>query len=376
MSRLLAFGTYDREQHPRIGVIIDGMHERGWEVAELDRPLGLSTAERVRLLRRPWLLPALALRLASRWAGLALGSLRHRGAAHPEAVLVGYLGHFDVLLARILFPRTPIVLDHLIFAAGTAADRGTRSRALLTALRGLDRLATGAADVVVVDTVEHGARLAPALSGRAEVVPVGATRSWFEAGDAAAESPREEGPLSIVFFGLFTPLQGAPDLARALAALHRRGTAVRATLIGSGQDLEECREILADVPGIRWEDWVPGAELPAEVAAHDVCLGILGTTAKAQDVVPNKVYQGVAAGCAVLTSDTAPQRRALGGTALLVPAGEPEALAEELRRLAEDPDALAAARAAARAGREAFLPAAVVEGLDRRLRETVDGSRR
>ena len=39
-----------------------------------------------------------------------------------DAVLVGYLGHFDVLLARRLFRRIPVVLDHLIFAADTAAE--------------------------------------------------------------------------------------------------------------------------------------------------------------------------------------------------------------------------------------------------------------
>ena len=44
------------------------------------------------------------------------------------------------------------------------------------------------------------------------------------------------------------------------------------------------------------------------VASHDVCLGIFGDTDKALSVVPTKVYQGAAAGCAVVTSDTAPHR--------------------------------------------------------------------
>ena len=72
-----------------------------------------------------------------------------------------------------------------------------------------------------------------------------------------------------------------------------------------------------------------GNEGPALVAGHDVCLGIFGTGVKAQLVVPNKVYQGAAAGCAVVTSDTAPQRRALGENAveheILVWIADPEA---------------------------------------------------
>ena len=80
--------------------------------------------------------------------------------------------------------------------------------------------------------------------------------------------------------------------------------------------------------GVDWLDWVAPADLPALVADHDVCLGIFGRGDKALRVVPNKVFQGAASGCAVVTSDTAPQRRALGDCAVLVPPGDPEALAD------------------------------------------------
>ena len=366
MSRLLGFGTYDRDRHPRIGVLLDGMRENGWQVAELNRPLGLSTAQKVAMLRRPWLLGGLAARLASRWAGLVAGSLRFRGRRAPDVVLVGYLGHFDVLLARLLFPRATLVLDHLVFAAGTAEDRGERGGLKLALLRVLDRLATGAADLVVVDTAEHGEKLARPLADRGVVVPVGAPEDWHAA--AAAAPARAAGaPLSVVFYGLFTPLQGAPTIARALRTLHEQGAPVRATLIGSGQDLERSQELLEGVDTVTWVDWVPAAELPAVVAAHDVCLGIVGTTLKALDVVPNKVYQGIAAGCAVVTSDTPPQRRVLGDAAVMVPAGDERELAAALRHLAEDEQALAAAHRAAAAAREGFRPRAVVAPLLERL---------
>ena len=53
-------------------------------------------------------------------------------------------------------------------------------------------------------------------------------------------------------------------------------------------------------------------------------------------MVPNKVFQGAAAGCAIVTSDTAPQRRVLGDAAILVPPGDADALAAALLRLAAD----------------------------------------
>ena len=46
------------------------------------------------------------------------------GRGPTDAVLVPYLGHFDVLLARLRWPRRTIALDHLVSGEATARDRG------------------------------------------------------------------------------------------------------------------------------------------------------------------------------------------------------------------------------------------------------------
>jgi glycosyltransferase involved in cell wall biosynthesis len=139
-------------------------------------------------------------------------------------------------------------------------------------------------------------------------------------------------------------------------------------MIGTGQDEVQAKAAAAANPAVRWLDWVPSAELPAVVASHDVCLGIFGTGAKALDVVPNKVFQGAAAGCAIVTSDTAPQRRALGDAALLVPPGDPEALAAALRGLAADRAQLAVLRGrAGQLARAKFAPGQIIDPLVREL---------
>jgi glycosyltransferase involved in cell wall biosynthesis len=358
-----AFGTYDAQAHPRVQVLIDGLRAHGVVVRELNAPLGLSTAERVRMLRQPWRLPRLLARLATRWLTLTVETLRRRRVETPDFVLVGYLGHFDVLLARALFPRARIVLDHLIFAGATATDRGGGGAGRAQLLSVLDRLALRAADIIVVDTDEHHEMVPPALRARSVVVPVGATQAWF---DAAREPTHvdQAGLLSVVFFGLFTPLQGAPVIGRALRILHDRGVEIRATLIGSGQELSEVRRELVPVSAATWQEWVEAQALPDVVALHDVCLGIFGDTPKALNVVPNKVYQGAAAGCAIVTSDTAPQRRLLQEAALHVPIGDPTALADALADLVENRQLVAELRRRARshADRE-FSARAVVRPL-------------
>lgn len=381
--RVLSFGTYDVQAHPRIGILIDGLRESGCEVVEVNVPLGLDTAARVSMLRDPRRLGLLARRLLRCWGELAVRACRVRRRGRPDVVLVGYLGHFDVLLARRLFPGTPIVLDHLIFAADTALDRAASGPVRDRLLRALDRAALRAADVVVVDTAEHAELVPPGDRGKALVVPVGAPRAWWAARTSArdwqppVESAPEDPdrPLRVVFFGLFTPLQGAPVVGAALGRLADRAY-VSALMIGSGQDLELTRLAAAANPRVEWRAWEPPEKLPALVARADVCLGTFGTSAKAARVVPNKVFQGAAVGCAIVTSDTPPQRRALGGSAIFVPPGDPAALGAALEKLAGDPAMVAYyRRAAADLADAQFRPATVVAPLLDRLPELVRASR-
>jgi glycosyltransferase involved in cell wall biosynthesis len=367
--RVLFFGTYDAGSHPRVAVLRDGLREALAQaspgaadlVDECNAPLGLSTAARVSMLRRPWLLPRLAWRLAICWATL-VGRSRRR--TPPDVVVVGYLGHFDVLLARRLFRSSTIVLDHLVGASDTATDRGVSRGLRQRLLRGLDARALSVADVVVVDTEEHRDALPAPHRQRAVVVPVGAPGGWFAAAPDEADAAA---PLRVVFFGLYTPLQGTPVIGAALAILADdppEHAPIEVTMIGSGQDYAQARRLAEGNRRVTWQDWVPADELPAVVAAYDVCLGIFGTGPKALRVVPNKVFQGAAAGTAIVTSDTAPQRRALGAAGIFVPPGDADALADALRALRDDRVALTRARSAAhQLAVEQFAPGRVVAPL-------------
>ncbi len=228
--RLLVFGSYDATLHPRVAVLRDGLSARGWQVEELNEPLGAATSDKVAAAGSP----AAALRLAGRqarsWAGLVRSS---RGGPDPDVVLVGYMGHADVHLARLRYRRSVIALDHLVGLADTVRDRDLGAGAKLRILDVVDRSALRAADVVVVDTALQAEMLPADARERAVVVPVGAGREWFAAADRAAADradggarrmPAERpmpgrsaarpipGPaepaLRVVFFGLFTPLQG------------------------------------------------------------------------------------------------------------------------------------------------------------------------
>ncbi len=117
--------------------------------------------------------------------------------------------------------------------------------------------------------------------------------------------------------------------------------------------------------------WIPYEELPNAYRAAGCALGIFGTGEKAARVIPNKVFQALACARPVVTAGTRAARELLtdGTDALLVPAGDPEALAGAVRRLAAD-DALA--DRVARAGRETFEADASEDVLGARWRSLLE----
>lgn len=375
--RLLVFGSYDATLHPRVAVLRDGLAARGWQVRELNEPLGAATADKVAAAGSPTAAFRLAGRQVRAWARLVR---RSRGLPDPEVVLVGYMGHADVHLARWRFRHSTIVLDHLVGLADTVRDRRLGGGVRLKILDLVDRCALRAADVVVVDTDAQARMLPDGMRTRSVVVPVGAGEQWFAAAEpTASPSGSSPGPvgrvdssaLTVVFFGLYTPLQGAPTIGAAIDLL--RAEPIHFTMIGHGQDLDEARALACGSARVRWVDWVDAGDLPGLVAAHDVCLGIFGTGPKARRVIPTKVYQGLAAGCAVVTGAT-PAAGTLGDALVTVPPGDPAALASALAQLASDKECLTVARNRARAAAGRFIPESAASVLDSRLRREAGSS--
>ncbi|MBI2308629.1 MAG: glycosyltransferase [Rhodocyclales bacterium] len=338
--RIRFFGTYHRERVARISVLLDGLREIGCMCEEMNARLPVGHDQRLAMLRSPWLACRLPFALLQAWLRLVAQRI---GARPADIVLVPYMGHFDVVLARALHPYSHIVLDHLISAADTANDRRAPYW-LQRILSWLDGIAVTCADTIMVDTEEQATLVPLRFRDKTIVVPVGAPRSWY----AGAPPTPSSGPLSIVFFGLFTPLQGTITIADALNILEERGISYRATLIGRGQDFSAVRERLQNNSHICWFEWLDDQSLFQQVGSHDVCLGIFGTSAKAARVVPQKLYLGAAAGCALVTSDTPPQRRAFGPNASYASAGDANGLANRLATLAAHPDMLQNLRLRAR----------------------------
>ncbi|HVN59936.1 MAG TPA: glycosyltransferase [Gaiellaceae bacterium] len=315
--RVLYFGTYERD-YPRNAQVIACLRGAGVEVAE--RHVSVWEGREHKFAGGL----GSALRLAS--AEVRLAATRPAGSF--DALIVGYPGHLDVPAARRAARGKPVVLNPLVSLSDTLVeDRGRFRRGSLPAraLVRIDRSAFRSADLVVADTEAHAELFRSFGARRAEVCLVGAEERVFQPGWTGG------GPF--LFVGKLIPLHGLETILAAARLVPELPVRV----VGSGQ----LEPLLADRPAnVEWVPWVDYERLPTELHAAAAALGIFGTSEKAARVIPNKAFQALACGAPLVTADTPAARELLvdGESALLVPAGDPDALAAALRRLATEPE--------------------------------------
>jgi glycosyltransferase involved in cell wall biosynthesis len=311
-------GAYD-PGYPRNRILREGLRLAGVEIIEA----------RVRDRRVLFRYPALALQYARR-------------AARAGTVIVPEFRHKDMPLARLLAGRRRLVFDPLVSRHDTlVGDWGLHGRDSFQARWNLaiDRAALCRADLVLCDTWAHGALFETLGVPRArlERVLVGAEAMFF-----AVPPVPPAPPVRIAYVGGFLPLHGTLTIVEALARLEREPglPEFQCELAGKGIEFDAARDRAraADLERTEFTGPVAYAASPGVLARAHIVLGAFGRGEKAGRVIPHKVYQGLAAGRAVLTGDGDGLREVFEPERHLcaVPRGDAEALAAALSRLIRD----------------------------------------
>ncbi|HEY6194615.1 MAG TPA: glycosyltransferase [Candidatus Eisenbacteria bacterium] len=353
MTTVCCFGAWD-PAYPRNRVLRAGLGLAGYTVVEA----------RVRGARawRRW--PA----LASAWSRVARGT---------DVVLVPEFRHKDVPLAALLKGGRPLVFDPLVsrwdtlvedwrlHASGSGQARWNRL---------IDRGAFRAADRLLCDTWAHAELFAELGAERSRLrrVLVGAEAEFF-----SVSPPPGGEPVRITYIGGFLPLHGVPTLLEAVVLLEARAGALPefvVQLVGDGIEYERAREFAtrARLERVEFTGRLDYADAPRVLEPSHVVLGVFGAGEKTGRVIPHKVWQGLAAGRAVVTGDGAGPREVFedGVHLRLVPRGDAGALADALAGLLVSPDLRARLGAAGQArAREQGAP----EAIGRQLALALDG---
>ena len=316
MTRVCFFGAWDPE-YPRNRILREGLRRAGLEVVEA------RVAEHRAFRRYP-----------------ALAAAFGRVVREVDVLLVPEFRHKDVPLASWLKGRRPLIFDPLVSRHDTlVGDWGVHAAGSAQARwnRCIDRWTLGLADVVLCDTWAHGAlfeRLG-VQPARLRRVLVGAEDAFFTVGPPPAADP-----VQVVYIGGFLPLHGVPTVIEAVARLERGAAGLpdfRVTLAGKGIEYETARDLArrCGITCVEFAGPCPYDESPRVLERSHVVLGAFGTSEKAGRVIPHKVYQGLAAGRAVVTGDGPGLREVFepGVHLLATPRGDAAGLAAVLERL-------------------------------------------
>lgn len=347
VRRVVFLGTYSL--HPRQKLLLEVLEGRpDWEFITCHVDLWGDLPDKTRIGgwgRRTRMLLKMS-------AAYPLLTLRYLCLPRHDAVVMMHAGLLDVLLLGWLVKlrRKPLLWDVYISWYDTLVN----DRNLLKAghpgasiLRMLEKAAVRTADISFLDTRPHAdffEKLHNLPAQSVGVVHVGVDSAFLSAlrrYGPGEEADRHSG-IRLLYYGNFIPLHGVDTMVEAVGILNRSGVDVELLLVGRGQTESAVAERISalGLSNVRRIPWLAYPELAAEILKADVCLGIFGTSGKAQRVIPNKIYQVAAAGVPFVTALTPAIKefcRRAGGTLQceLVPAGDADALAKGIRLLYE-----------------------------------------
>jgi len=179
---------------------------------------------------------------------------------------------------------------------------------------------------------------------RVTVVRNGPPRATIVAGPAGRSGPLRDPEL--IYVGLLASQDGADALAGVLARVRRRRQTpdARLVVVGDGEEratLEAALRAEGVAHCATLTGWVSADEVRRRLAAADICVDPSPATALNERSTMIKIGEYLAAGKPVVAYDLIETRRSAGGAARLVAAGDAEAMADEIARLAGEPAARA-----------------------------------
>lgn len=243
-----------------------------------------------------------------------------------------------------------------------------RNPILIAASQWLERFLYRHADTLLVNSPgfvahvkQHGAR-------EVRIVPNGTDASMFDPNTDGAAF-REKHKLEGKFVALYAGAHGlSNDLGVMLNAADelRDDKRIALVLVGDGKDKPklQAQAVQMQLPNLHFIEPLPKQQMATALAAADVCVAILKPLKLYATVYPNKVFDYLAAGRAVVLAIDGAIRQVVedADAGVFVQPGDPLALASTLRQLADQPARVRQMGASGRAYLETHFERAALAG--------------
>ena len=205
-----------------------------------------------------------------------------------------------------------------------------------TCVRRVDHVVT-----VVDEAKTHYVRDCGVAPEKVSVVSNVVSLDQFEVDDVVPKSVDGDFVLSYVgtlggrHRGLEPVIEAVPDIRAELPGF-------RLLIVGSGSEYEHRLRTLSTELGVEdaitFTGWVDFEEVPSYIAASDACLVPHASTPHTETTIPHKLFQYMALGKPTIVTDVQPLQRIVEetGCAVVVPAGDSDAMVDAVLSLAAD----------------------------------------
>ena len=147
---------------------------------------------------------------------------------------------------------------------------------------------------------------------------------------------RADGVFKVLYHGAYLPLHGTEVIVEA--ARMTQDLPIQWDFLGWGAYKASTEAKAKGLKNVRFLEKVPYVKVPEVICAHDIVLGVFGTTAKAARVIGNKVYECMACGRPTINEfctgypPSAKDCKAIK----FIPAGDPAALVKAVEEYRAD----------------------------------------
>jgi len=338
--RIIYFGTY-RKDYVRNRMLIDGLRFHGVEVIECQQDIWRSTDERIQAVIAGWHEPRFWFHLISVYTKLITEFLK---ISDFDTVVVGYPGHLDVLIARLLtwLKKKPLAWDILMSLVLISTDRNlqTYSRLGIGLLKILETISLRLPDMLFIDTLAYRDWFVSNYQvniNKFRIIPIGADDRYFQKDDSRRITKNMS--LTVIYYGTYIPNHGTKIIIETIKLL-ANDTDIKFFMVGEGPDRQYCFDEAKkfNLNNVEFIDWLEKDELIPLINRSDIVLGSFGIVSQSFLTIHNKVYEGMAMMKAVITGDSPAIREVFTDKKelLLCKRGDPQCLAEAIVLLKKD----------------------------------------